>query len=594
MRRTEHYVNAILNIDKRSKSDLARYLHACAYSPTKSTFLKAICSGHFTSWPGLTYDLINKHLIPTIATSKGHLRQEQQNIRSTQREPEPDDGAETLDYHPLSENDNTKTHECYLTYYTKDEGVTYLDPTGIYSTKSSRGNQYIIVCYDYDTNSIQARLTTSRNAADIRNATMSLLEKLTASGHPPKLHIMDNEASVILKAALLKHKIRYQLVPPHLHRRNSAERAIQTFKAHSIAGLCSTDPDYPAAEWDRLIPQAEITLNLLRSCRFNPKLSAHAALNGFFNFNATPLAPPGTKVLLHEKPDQRCSWAPRGADAWYTGPALEHYRCVECYMPETRSTRIADTVEYFPKQIPFPKSTTEDYLRQSISDILALLNDPKPPIAPFLPFGDETTNALRQIATLLNRVVPQPTPVEPLPETVPTTSETPTQTSAELPRVVVPDQAAPPHVPPPRVERPRRPRTVSPERTPPTTSTHVLNHMHHPLTGAKETFDTLRCDNPDRWNRSMANELGRLTSGVGERMKTGNENIFYIKKSQIPNGRKVTYANAVCDYRPLKDEPYRVRLTVGGDRLPYPADAGAPAATILEAKLLFNSVVSTH
>jgi hypothetical protein len=118
--------------------------------------------------------------------------------------------------------------------------------------------------------------------------------------------------------------------------------------------------------------------------------------------------------------------------------------------------------------------------------------------------------------------------------------------------------------------------------------------MHHPVTGVKETFESLRKDNPERWNHSMANELGRLTSGVGDKMKTGNENIFYIKRSQIPKGRKVTYANAVCDYRPLKDDPYRVlRLTVCGDRLPYPADAGAPAATILEAKLLFNSVIST-
>jgi hypothetical protein len=77
----EHTVNAILKIDKRSQSDLAQYLHACAYSsPTKSTFLTAIRNGHFTSWPGLTYDLINKHLITPIATSKGHLKQEQKNV----------------------------------------------------------------------------------------------------------------------------------------------------------------------------------------------------------------------------------------------------------------------------------------------------------------------------------------------------------------------------------------------------------------------------------------------------------------------------------------------------------------------------------
>ena len=49
----------------------------------------------------------------------------------------------------------------------------------------------------------------------------------------------------------------------------------------------------------------------------------------------------------------------------------------------------------------------------------------------------------------------------------------------------------------------------------------------------------------------------------------------------------------MCDYRPLKDDPYRVRLTVGGDKLPYYSDVGSPAASLLESKLLFNSVVST-
>ena len=76
-------------------------------------------------------------------------------------------------------------------------------------------------------------------------------------------------------------------------------------------------------------------------------------------------------------------------------------------------------------------------------------------------------------------------------------------------------------------------------------------------------------------------------------MKTGNENMFYIKKSQIPNGRKYTYENAVCDYRQLKYDPYYVILIVGGDRLPYPEDTGAPAATMLEARSIFNSVIST-
>ena len=48
----------------------------------------------------------------------------------------------------------------------------------------------------------------------------------------------------------------------------------------------------------------------------------------------------------------------------------------------------------------------------------------------------------------------------------------------------------------------------------------------------------------------------------------------------------------MCDYLPLKSEPYRVRLTVGRDRLEYPNDTSSPVASLLEPKLLFNSTIS--
>ena len=60
----------------------------------------------------------------------------------------------------------------------------------------------------------------------------------------------------------------------------------------------------------------------------------------------------------------------------------------------------------------------------------------------------------------------------------------------------------------------------------------------------------------------------------------------------IPIHKKVTYASMVCNYRPLKEEKYRVRITVGGDRLPYHDDAGSPAADLLETKILINSTIS--
>ena len=96
-----------------------------------------------------------------------------------------------------------------------------------------------------------------------------------------------------------------QLVSPHLHRRNSAERAIQTFKSHFISILCCTDPGFPINLWDIFFPRAMMTLNLLLTSRLNPKLSAYLSLWGPFDFNRIPIARLGTKLFIHEKPETR-------------------------------------------------------------------------------------------------------------------------------------------------------------------------------------------------------------------------------------------------------------------------------------------------
>ena len=163
---------------------------------------------------------------------------------------------------------------------------------------------------------------------------------------------MDNEASAELKAACIKYNLDYQLVPPHIHRRNAAERAIQVFKNHLLAILATADPNFPISEWDRLVDQAVLTLNLLRNSRVNSKLSSYAYLFGNFDFNATPLAPPGTRIILHLKPEKRPSWGFHGEDGWYIGPSLNHYRCVKCFIPQTGREKDADTVEFF--RIAFP------------------------------------------------------------------------------------------------------------------------------------------------------------------------------------------------------------------------------------------------
>ena len=64
-----------------------------------------------------------------------------------------------------------------------------------------------------------------------------------------------------------------------------------------------------------------------------------------------------------------------------------------------------------------------------------------------------------------------------------------------------------------------------------------------------------------------------------------------MHKHEVPRDIDVTYATFVLDDRPLKTEEYRVRVTVGGNRLSYEDDSGSPAANLLETKVLINSVI---
>ena len=104
-----------------------------------------------------------------------------------------------------------------------------------------------------------------------------------------------------------KENINYQLVPPHIYRPKLIERAIHSFKNHFKAGLATLDPDFPLVEWYMFIPQATITLNLLRSSSINPKLSAYTYIFGQFDYNKI-------KVLAHSKPDNILSWIPNGEE----------------------------------------------------------------------------------------------------------------------------------------------------------------------------------------------------------------------------------------------------------------------------------------
>jgi hypothetical protein len=239
-------------------------------------------------------------------------------------------------------------------------------------------------------------------------AGVGVVSHLILHGLKPHLQRLDNEASLALRNYLTQQGITYQLALPHIQRRNNAERAIHTFKNHFIAGLCSVDPTFPLKLWDKLLPQATITINLLQKSRINPRMSAYAQLNWHFDFNRTPLAPPGTRIMAHEKPDQRASWDPHGLDGYYLGPALDHYRCYQVHITKTKGTRIVDTVECFPAKLAMPSTSSKDLASIASLELSNALQNPAP-AAPFSQIGTAQLQALRQISDIFSAALPSGT-----------------------------------------------------------------------------------------------------------------------------------------------------------------------------------------
>jgi hypothetical protein len=101
-------------------------------------------NGNFPSWPVLTEHAVEKHLSKSTSTTKVHLNQQRQNARTTKikdtkvifTEPDLDHGIKTQ----------------FVYAATIDAGQIYTGQTGRFPVVSSKGNKYIMILYDYDSN----------------------------------------------------------------------------------------------------------------------------------------------------------------------------------------------------------------------------------------------------------------------------------------------------------------------------------------------------------------------------------------------------------------------------------------------------------
>ena len=691
-RSSEDAINNVYELP--STKQIVRYLHGCAGFPAKTTWIKAIRAGNYATWPHLTLQGVQKHFPESDETQQGHMRSIKQSIRSTKIKKEPtkiainDDEWITV---PLK-----KHHDVYVSIDEAKETI-YSDQTGAFPVKSRSGSRYIMIMCEMDSNAIISEPMNNRTSGEMVRAYQVLLKRLRLAGLTPKKHVLDNEMSKESKEAVKMNDMEYELVPKGQHRRNIAEKAIQTWKAHAISVFSGMDSKCPLFLWDLMLPQIDMQVNMLRQSNTTPKICAHAHLHGQHDFNRHPLAPLGIEVHSYVPPDKRKTWEVKSKKGYYFGTSMEHYRYYMAYIPETGGIQGSETMFFKHKYITMPALTSADAIVQAAKELIdALKNKMPPPLTQpstaqiktisdiFTPnmnepnaiVGSETTapdpatsqrvrtteGAQAQRVPIVGGtppVIEEPAQVVrvqeqrvPIVEGTPTFFEEPAQLIVESTAGPSSPQAqAPPMItqddPEDIVEAAKQFAKAKPELPrwlenyveqrkidSPATNTRsrrsitdeimlsVLEMTSHKIDPCKAagrkypmaflaemagavldgaTGELLEyrhlLKNPayrEIWGGAFGKEVGRLAQGL-DGIVEGTDTIDFIDKSDVPPDRwkDVTYARIVCNYRPEKEDPNRVRITVGGDRINFTGDCGTPTADILTIKLLFNSVIST-
>jgi hypothetical protein len=157
-----------------------------------------------TSWPGLTEQAVENHVSKPTSTTKVHLNQQRQNTRTTKVK----DTNVIVTEPDLDHGINTQFGYAATIYADQ----IYTDQTGRFPVVSSKGNKYIMILYDYDSNSILDQPIKDRTAPELLRAFQVMEQELVARGLKPKLMKLDNQASKLLKTYLHQQNITFQLV----------------------------------------------------------------------------------------------------------------------------------------------------------------------------------------------------------------------------------------------------------------------------------------------------------------------------------------------------------------------------------------------
>ena len=164
-------LNVIIHKNKPNY-ELANFYHGALCSPVIRTLEAAIKNNNLISWPSIDKLDFKTNIIDPQAIHMGHLDQERSNLQSTKIK---------IPSSPATLKRTFETLNLILPFTAKE--MTYGDMTGAFPYTSTRGNKYIYLMYDYDSNAILVHPLKSRQAHEIHDAWQTLTNRLEKHGH---------------------------------------------------------------------------------------------------------------------------------------------------------------------------------------------------------------------------------------------------------------------------------------------------------------------------------------------------------------------------------------------------------------------------
>jgi hypothetical protein len=175
---------ALFSCHRTTKTNAVKFMHQSLCNPPITSLIKAINAGFLHGAPHLNAKFVQKYLMPSPRTSKGHMKQPCKDLQSTTTKPtcpflscppcapiihqpvmpglflDNDNKDDSNEPRPAFiddiNNESIANVFCFGAFADKNTGVVYNDSTGNFPFMSLNGNICFFMMYHFKTNAIFA------------------------------------------------------------------------------------------------------------------------------------------------------------------------------------------------------------------------------------------------------------------------------------------------------------------------------------------------------------------------------------------------------------------------------------------------------